>query len=252
MTDIAYPKLWVPYEVLKAADLNAEFGAVSAVVNGGITDSNISPLAAIWGSKIANYPHGIANLQLNDQCVSKRNLQPGIIDQTTISNNSIGTDQIIDGSIQKIDIGVSQTIWGFGSNSMAAPLHNIVANNEIVCVDLGPWTSRGGVYFVFAALHLTVTLGVDPGPMPNVIARIRIGGFAGQPDGTMLAQYSYSRLLTTPAAGLVAAPCGIFLYAQGYGASGLPNHNLKLTGLVDYIPGFADINDGWITVIEPT
>jgi hypothetical protein len=102
--DIAYPKLWVPFEILKAKDLNDQFGAVAAVVNGNITDSNINGGAAIRGVKLASWPNGIANVNLNDLCVSKRNLQPGIIDSTFIEGDSITTDKIKNGTILNEDL----------------------------------------------------------------------------------------------------------------------------------------------------
>lgn len=74
---ISYPKTWGFKEELKSTDLNQNFAAISAVVNGGIDDSNVNGAAGIKGTKIADAPNGIPPGKINAGAVDPTALQMG-------------------------------------------------------------------------------------------------------------------------------------------------------------------------------
>lgn len=238
--DIAYPKLWVPYEILTAQALNDEFGAVAAVVNGKLEDSNISAGAQIRGYKIANFPNGIDNPQLNDKCISKRNLQPGIIDSTVLSTNSVGSDQIVNGSIlnedihdgtiqkQKLYPGAStwDMQWSIGGVSgIGGPAGEVVIAETT-------FTSRGSIFMVLAVANgdaFTQVLGQS-----QFRFRLLLNSSApGVPDGSELNRMTTSLHLTgIPTGGsgnqILDVPVSVSLLARS-GIQAVGVHRVQLT-----------------------
>src|SRR5881396_262626 len=67
---ITLPTTWTAGQILTSSDLNAEFAAVSAQVNGNLDDTNIVAGAAIKGSKLADSPNGLTTTKLNDLAVT--------------------------------------------------------------------------------------------------------------------------------------------------------------------------------------
>jgi len=176
--DIAYPKLWVPFEVLKAQELNDEFGAVAAVVNGHIEDSNIAVGAQIRGFKIADFPNGIDTRQLNDHSVTKIKLATDALD------GSIGSTQIIDGSITTVDIGDFQittqklalraTLAGVVGPRTGARADQPIPAGETVLDSITYTPTRGYVRLWGSVLGTAVTAELSRNIL--VHARLRVAG----------------------------------------------------------------------------
>lgn len=98
---LAIPKLWSPNEVPSSADMNANFAAIAASVN-AVENVQISPTAAIQGSKIASAPNGIGTAQLNSASVLQGNLAVGVttvaqavVEASAQTEGITGTEKIL-------------------------------------------------------------------------------------------------------------------------------------------------------------
>jgi len=199
--DIAYPRTWVPYEILKASDLNQQFEAVASVVNGNLNNGNIVANAGILGSKLATFPNGISNPQLNDLCVSKRNLQPGAVDGSIIANNTINTDQLVDGAVttDKLrDYSVTKAkIYGASTIRAANQAVKTTAEFQNGATALNDYLRASiNALTAFGKMYLSVMGAITP---PNtgkaVTIRVRIRLNQG-PGGPFL--YEIERVVQSP------------------------------------------------------
>jgi hypothetical protein len=109
---IAIPKSWTIGETLTSADLNANFAAIPAAVNGNLDDGNLKTTAAIKGIKLADAPNGITTTKINDLAVTNAKLADNAVTVSKILDEAVHTNKIADGTIGNNDINAAAAIDG--------------------------------------------------------------------------------------------------------------------------------------------
>lgn len=150
---VSLPKTWTSGEVLTAADLNAQFAALLAQLNGNLSDENIAAGANIQGSKLADAPNGVTGAKLNDLSVDTPKLAIG---------STIPTVASFDGLCP-----------GLGPGSPESLVAELIL------------TTRGGPIFVQAVTHhVLFNLTGSTADNMTIGARVLLDGTAATVDGT--------------------------------------------------------------------
>lgn len=183
--------LTLPYTIAPADDINAEplqanFQAVIDKFSAGITDGDISPLAAIQGSKLAS------------NSVNGDRIQSGTITQTQMGANSVGASQLIALGVSKdklaTDVGkkITQTqmeLYVYAPTTATFTLGSTTFLGATLAIKQ---TVVGGVNSWYVELHVTTKSvgGVPSDNVVNVIPPTAIPVATTQPIGALFKNLS--------------------------------------------------------------
>lgn len=197
---ISYPTTWVDGQVLTAGDLNNQFAAVTAQVNGNLDDTNIAAGAAIKGSKLADAPNGVPTGKINDLAVTTAKINDLAVTSGKIAVN--GTIHAIEGA----DVD---------------PNMIITDNNEHDIVVLPAITTRGG-YVLFGGDWSLFALCETPAQVVIRVYRTAsvihetvqdVGVAGGQPtDPNIIISQIQAFIPLVPPTVLAAATPGTYTY----------------------------------------
>lgn len=112
---ITYPKSWSTNEVLTAGDLNAQFAAIAAAVNGNLDNGNLKSAAAIYGTKLADAPNGVPGTKINDGAITNAKVNAAAaIEGTKLADapNGVPGGKINDGAITDAKVNAAAAIMG--------------------------------------------------------------------------------------------------------------------------------------------
>ena len=197
---ISFPVTWVDGQVLTAGDLNNQFAAVTAQVNGNLDDTNIAAGAAIKGSKLADAPNGVPTGKINDLAVTTAKINDLAVTSGKIAVN--GTIHAIEGA----DVD---------------PNMIITDNNEHDVVVLPAITTRGG-YVLFGGDWSIFALCETPAQVVIRVYRAAsvihetiqdVGVAGGQPtDPNIIISQIQAFIPLVPPTVLAAAAPGTYIY----------------------------------------
>ena len=101
---ITYPHSWSGDEVLFATDLNANFAAAGAAVNGNLDANNLKSTAGIRGGQLSDAPNGITANKLNTAAVTEPKLADLAVGNAKLGANAVTSDKILDGGVNAVDL----------------------------------------------------------------------------------------------------------------------------------------------------
>jgi hypothetical protein len=178
---IAIPKSWTIGEVLTSADLNGNFAAITAVVNGNLDDANLKGAAAIKGTKLADAPNGVSTTKVNDLAVTTPKLADLAVTTAKLADNAVNANKIADGSIVDADVNAAAAIAGtklavgaahrnFASGTCIAGLNVTTTETTVATVSL---TAGGGVVYILPSCGFSFLASTGSG---NLTWRWKRGG----------------------------------------------------------------------------
>lgn len=154
---------WIADAFLDADEFNAESDTIYDEFNGLIDNSNIKPLAAIEGTKIASKPNGVGTDQINAKAVTSVELAN---DAATDALRAVGSDHIKDDAIIARTLKFSEytqaPVVGLNSNEGFNMATGLIATNIIpLSFQLERATGPAGIIGVAIANKLTLHLWKD-------------------------------------------------------------------------------------------
>jgi hypothetical protein len=270
-------------DLIREIEVDGDFDTLYEEFNGGIDDDNIN--VGLTGPKIA-----YEKLALTGK------LEPADFDPTPIGQlppawvptipsgglgpDTVGSAQIINGSILSEDIGTWQVQTDNIGPGVIVPAHlapgfnietakiavgatiyavNYVRRSDTVaCTALNDerlyleytWTSRGGHFVIVAALHSVFGVDGNLTPCAGWVSNLRIDGSPGVPtDGSVVDFQWFQDMSTAPTGGQHSATATTVLGFTGQVGAG--THRVKVTGKpINRFLTYANIDSGWGLVVE--